>query len=43
MPGDAASAVGETAKGILGKELVLDRRIENGADVETLVKEYEGF
>ena len=43
VPEDAARTVAETATEILGKELVLDRRIENGADVETLVEEYEGF
>ena len=43
VPEDAAPAVAETAREILGKELVLDRRVENGADVETLVAEYDGF
>lgn len=43
VPEDAASDVAETAKELLGKELVLDRRVENGADAETLIEEYGGF
>lgn len=43
VPQETASAVAETAEKILSKELVLDQRVANGADADTLLEEYKGF
>lgn len=43
VPKTEAEAVAATAEDLLAKELVLDRKVENGADVSALTTEYEGF
>lgn len=43
VPSDRAQAVAETAEELLAKELVLERKVEAGVALESLMEEYEGF
>ncbi len=43
VPAAEAEPIAETADEILGKELVLDKKVESGTAIEALMQDYDGF